>query len=232
MKRIVLSCLLFLAFHAGADAATVIHSLTGPAATQNPSGNISVPQFDSTLGVLDSVSLLVTVNTGALSYNISVTNGTVNPTWGGYAFITDTTNVSFTGPGGLSATGSVAVGSISQTWSNLSSPVNVSGTHDANSGDFSGLLNSGLAAYLGTGSVNIAWGLTNGHTHSTQSNTTTYTQTSPNPNTIPFTTTYGSASSYTGSLVYNYTATPEPSRALLVLIGITCVTMRRRRLKA
>ncbi|GEP45678.1 PEP-CTERM sorting domain-containing protein [Brevifollis gellanilyticus] len=221
-----------MALHRGANAATVIHSLTGPAATQNPSGSISVPQFDSTLGVLESVSLLVTVNTSALSYNISVTNGTLNPTWSGYAFITDKTNVSFTGPGGLSATGIVDVGSVSQTWSNLSSPVNVSGTHNANSGDFSSVLTSGLTSYLGTGTLNIIWGLTNAHTHSTQSNTTTYTQTSPNPNTIPFTTTYGSTSGYTGSLIYTYTAVPEPSRAMLVMLGLASVAARRRRLKA
>lgn len=229
MKLILFSGLLVIALHCESQAATVIHSLSGPAATQNPSGTLVVPQFDPSLGTLDSVSIMLIVNTSELSYSVSVTNGTINPTFGGYVSVNDSTNVSFTGAGGLGVSGSVNVGAISQTWSNLTAPTGISGTHSANSGNFSNTLTSGLTAYQGLGTVNIAWGLTNSHSQSTQHNTTTYTQTSPNPNTIPFTTTYGANSTFSGSLVYNFTPTPEPSRALLLWLGMAGCLLRRRR---
>lgn len=210
------------------QAATVIHTLSGSTATQNPSGTLVVPKFDTSLGPLQSVTLSLTVTTSGLTYQINLSNGTLNPTYGGYAFITDSTNVSFTGPGGLALTGSVAVGSVNQSWGDLTGPMTVNGSHNANSKDFSSVLTTGLSAFEGTGDFNIAWGLTNAHTHSTQHNTTSYSQITPNPNTIPFTTTYGSNSTFTGSLTFTYA--PEPSRALLLLIGCAATLMRRRRL--
>lgn len=226
MKLLFLLGLLTL-LGSATQAATVIHTLSGSTATQNPSGTLVVPKFDTSLGPLQSVTLSLTVTTSGLTYQINLSNGTLNPTYGGYAFINDSTNVSFTGPGGLALTGNVAVGSVNQTWSNFSSSMTVNGSHDANSKDFTSVLTTGLSAFEGTGTFNIAWGLTNAHSHSTQSNTTTYTQITPNPNTIPFTTTYGPNSTFTGSLTFTYA--PEPSRALLVLIGCAATLMRRRR---
>lgn len=228
MKRIALSCLCLLALHCGANAATVIHSLTGPTASQNPSGSIAVPKFDTSLGPLQSVTLSVTVTTSALTYQINLTNSTLNPTFGGYAFVDDWTNASFTGPGGLSTTGRVTVGSITQNWGGLTSNTTINGSHDAKSSDFTSTLLSGLSAFEGTGTFNIVWGLTNAHSQSTNHTTTTYSQITPNPNTIPFTSTYGSTSTFTGSLIYTYA--PEPSRAMLVLLGCAAGVMRRRRI--
>lgn len=196
-------------------AATVVQSVTGPTAQLSPSGSFSVDKFDPALGTLTSVDLQVTVTTGEVTFTVSGTNSF------SYASTTQSTDYSFTGPSGLTLTGSVAVGTFS--FFNIGN-TSFGTSFTAKSQNGSATDSSGFSEWLGnSGTVNINYVLTN-RGSATNGSGGSYAQNSPATDIgHPF----GAASTFTATVTYNFT--PEPGRAGLLMIGtIACLCRRRR----
>ena len=196
-------------------AATVVQTVTGPAAQLSPSGSFSVNKFDPALGTLTSVDLQVTVTTGDMTFTISGTSSA------SYVSSTQWTDYSFTGPSGLALSGTMLSGTF--TFFNIGNG-QFSTTLPSKNQDASASDSSGFSEWLGSsGTVAFSY-LLNNRSSASSGAGGSFQQTSPATDIgHPF----GAASTFTATVTYTYT--PEPGRAGLLMLGALSCFWRRRR---